>query len=100
MAGEVSKDITKRFLLPPDIVAAHEEGLLQFHDADYFAQHMHNCCLVNLEDMLQNGMISETAIDTPKSLRVRKCRSQDLLRRENQVQRSRLEILSFLWKDN
>lgn len=68
MAGEVSKDITKRFLLPPDIVEAHEQGLLHFHDADYFAQHMHNCCLVNLEDMLQNGtVISETCIDPPKS---------------------------------
>lgn len=68
MAGEVSKDLTKRFLLPPDIVQAHEEGLIQFHDADYFAQHMHNCCLVNLEDMLQNGtVISGTGIDTPHS---------------------------------
>lgn len=68
MAGEVSKDITKRFLLPPDVVRAHEEGIIHFHDADYFAQHMHNCCLVNLEDMLQNGtVISETMIDTPKS---------------------------------
>ena len=68
MAGEVSKDITRRFLLPPDIVKAHEEGLIHFHDSDYFAQHMHNCCLVNLEDMLQNGtVISETMIDTPKS---------------------------------
>ena len=68
MAGEVSKDITKRFLLPPDIVEAHEKGILHFHDADYFAQHMHNCCLVNLEDMLQNGtVVSETMIDTPKS---------------------------------
>ncbi|MCH5333520.1 MAG: anaerobic ribonucleoside-triphosphate reductase [Agathobacter sp.] len=68
MAGEVSKDITKRFLLPEDIVEAHEKGLIHFHDADYFAQHMHNCCLVNLEDMLQNGtVISETMIDTPKS---------------------------------
>ena len=68
MAGEVSKDLTKRFLLPPDIVQAHEEGLIHFHDSDYFAQHMHNCCLVNLEDMLQNGtVISETAIDPPKS---------------------------------
>ena len=57
MAGEVSKDITKRFLLPPDIVDAHEQGLIHFHDADYFAQHMHNCCLVNLEDMLQNGTV-------------------------------------------
>ncbi len=68
MAGEVSKDITKRFLLPQDIVEAHEEGLIHFHDSDYFAQHMHNCCLVNLEDMLQNGtVISETMIETPKS---------------------------------
>ena len=68
MAGEVSKDITKRFLLPEDIVEAHEKGILHFHDADYFAQHMHNCCLVNLEDMLQNGtVISETMIDSPKS---------------------------------
>lgn len=68
MAGEVSKDITKRFLLPPDIVEAHEKGIIHFHDADYFAQHMHNCCLVNLEDMLQNGtVISETMIDRPKS---------------------------------
>lgn len=68
MAGEVSKDITKRFLLPEDIVRAHEEGILHFHDSDYFAQHMHNCCLVNLEDMLQNGtVISETMIEKPKS---------------------------------
>ena len=68
MAGEVSKDITKRFLLPEDIVEAHEEGIIHFHDADYFAQHMHNCCLVNLEDMLQNGtVISETMIEPPKS---------------------------------
>ncbi|MBR1866881.1 MAG: anaerobic ribonucleoside-triphosphate reductase [Lachnospiraceae bacterium] len=68
MAGEVSKDITKRFLLPQEIVKAHEEGIIHFHDADYFAQHMHNCCLVNLEDMLQNGtVISETMIDRPKS---------------------------------
>ena len=68
MAGEVSKDITKRFLLPEDVVEAHEKGLIHFHDADYFAQHMHNCCLVNLEDMLQNGtVISETMIDPPKS---------------------------------
>ena len=68
MAGEVSKDITKRFLLPADIWDAHEKGLIHFHDADYFAQHMHNCCLVNLEDMLQNGtVISGTMIDTPKS---------------------------------
>ena len=68
MAGEVSKDITKRFLLPEDIVKAHEEGIIHFHDSDYFAQHMHNCCLVNLEDMLQNGtVISETMIEKPKS---------------------------------
>ena len=68
MAGEVSKDITRRFLLPEDIVEAHEKGLIHFHDADYFAQHMHNCCLVNLEDMLQNGtVISETGIDRPRS---------------------------------
>ncbi len=68
MAGEVSKDITRRFLLPEEIVHAHEEGILHFHDADYFAQHMHNCCLVNLEDMLQNGtVISETMIEPPKS---------------------------------
>ena len=68
MAGEVSKDITKRFLLPADIVDAHEQGLIHFHDADYFAQHMHTCCLVNLEDMLQNGtVISETMIEKPHS---------------------------------
>ncbi len=68
MAGEVSKDITKRFLLSEDIVKAHEEGLIHFHDADYFAQHMHNCDLVNLEDMLQNGtVISGTKIDKPHS---------------------------------
>ena len=68
MAGEVSKDITKRLLLPGHIVKAHEEGIIHFHDSDYFAQHMHNCCLVNLEDMLQNGtVISETMIERPKS---------------------------------
>ncbi len=68
MAGEVSKDITKRLLLPEEIVKAHEEGIIHFHDSDYFAQHMHNCCLVNLEDMLQNGtVISETMIERPKS---------------------------------
>ena len=68
MAGEVSKDITKRILLPQDIVDAHEQGLIHFHDADYFAQHMHNCDLVNLEDMLQNGtVISETMIEKPHS---------------------------------
>ena len=68
MAGEVSKDITKRILLPADIVAAHEQGIIHFHDADYFAQHMHNCDLVNLEDMLQNGtVISGTMIEKPHS---------------------------------
>ena len=68
MAGEVSKDITKRILLPQDIVEAHEQGLIHFHDADYFAQHRHNCDLVNLEDMLQNGtVISETMIEKPHS---------------------------------
>ena len=68
MAGEVSKDITKRILLPKDIVEAHEQGIIHFHDADYFAQHMHNCDLVNLEDMLQNGtVISGTLIEKPKS---------------------------------
>ena len=68
MAGEVSKDITRRILLPADIVKAHEEGLIHFHDADYFAQHMHNCDLVNLEDMLQNGtVISGTMIEKPHS---------------------------------
>ena len=68
MAGEVSKDITKRILLAPEIVSAHEQGLIHFHDADYFAQHMHNCDLVNLEDMLQNGtVISGTMIEKPHS---------------------------------
>ena len=68
MAGEVSKDITRRLLLPEAIVKAHEEGLIHFHDADYFAQHMHNCDLVNLEDMLQNGtVISGTMIEKPHS---------------------------------
>jgi len=68
MAGEVSKDITKRILLPEDIVRAHEEGIIHFHDSDYFAQHMHNCDLVNLEDMLQNGtVISGTLIEKPHS---------------------------------
>ena len=68
MAGEVSKDITKRILLSPEIVDAHERGLIHFHDADYFAQHMHNCDLVNLEDMLQNGtVISGTLIEKPHS---------------------------------
>ncbi len=68
MAGEVSRDITRRFLLPEDVVKAHKDGIIHFHDSDYFAQHMHNCCLVNLEDMLQNGtVISETMIERPKS---------------------------------
>ena len=68
MAGEVSKDLTRRILLPLDIVQAHEEGLIHFHDSDYFAQHMHNCDLVNLEDMLQNGtVISGTLIEKPHS---------------------------------
>ena len=68
MAGEVSKDLTDRLLLPQDIVQAHKEGLIHFHDADYFAQHMHNCDLVNLEDMLQNGtVISGTFIEKPHS---------------------------------
>ena len=68
MAGEVSKDLTARLLLDPEIVKAHEDGLIHFHDADYFAQHMHNCDLVNLEDMLQNGtVISGTGIDKPHS---------------------------------
>ena len=68
MAGEVSKDITRRLLLPPEIVEAHEQGLIHFHDMDYFAQHMHNCDLVNLEDMLQNGtVISGTQIEKPHS---------------------------------
>lgn len=68
MAGEVSKDITRRVLLPHDIVEAHDNGLIHFHDADYFAQHMHNCDLVNLEDMLQNGtVISGTMIEKPHS---------------------------------
>ena len=68
MAGEVSKDLTKRILLPEDIVQAHEQGIIHFHDSDYFAQKEHNCDLINLEDMLQNGTcISETKIDTPHS---------------------------------
>ena len=68
MAGEVSKDITQRLLLPPDIVEAHKEGIIHFHDMDYYAQHMHNCDLVNLEDMLQNGtVISGTLIEKPHS---------------------------------
>ena len=68
MAGEVSKDVSSRLLLPPDIVQAHKDGIIHFHDMDYYAQHMHNCDLVNLEDMLQNGtVISETMIEKPKS---------------------------------
>ena len=68
MAGEVSRDLTRRMLLPPDIVEADRQGLIHFHDADYFAQHMHNCDLVNLEDMLQNGtVISDTLIEKPHS---------------------------------
>ena len=68
MAGEVSKDISKRILLPHDIIEAHEQGIIHFHDMDYFAQHMHNCDLVNLEDMLQNGtVISGTLIEKPHS---------------------------------
>ena len=68
MAGEVSRDLTKRMLLPPDIVEADKQGIIHFHDSDYFAQHMHNCDLVNLEDMLQNGtVISDTLIEKPHS---------------------------------
>ncbi len=68
MAGEVSKDITRRILLPKEIVDAHDQGIIHFHDADYFAQHMHNCDLVNLEDMLQNGtVISDTLLEKPHS---------------------------------
>lgn len=68
MAGEVSKDITRRFLLPKEIIDAHEKGIIHFHDADYFAQPMYNCCLVNLEDMLQNGtVITDTLIEKPHS---------------------------------
>lgn len=68
MAGEVSRDLTNRILLPKDIVEAHEKGIIHFHDSDYFAQHMHNCDLVNLEDMLQNGtVISGTLIEKPHS---------------------------------
>ena len=68
MAGEVSKDLTKRVLLPEDIVQAHEQGVIHFHDSDYFAQKEHNCDLINLEDMLQNGtVISETLIEKPHS---------------------------------
>ncbi|MFR8062635.1 MAG: anaerobic ribonucleoside-triphosphate reductase, partial [Lancefieldella rimae] len=68
MAGEVSKDLVQRELLPEDIVQAHNEGLIHFHDSDYFAQHMHNCDLINLDDMLQNGtVISGTLIERPHS---------------------------------
>ena len=68
MAGEVSKDLSRRVLLPEEVVQAHEEGIIHFHDADYFAQHMHNCDLVNLDDMLQNGtVISDTLIEKPHS---------------------------------
>ena len=68
MAGEVSKDLTMRMLLPDDVVEAHNEGIIHFHDSDYYAQHMHNCDLVNLEDMLQNGtVISGTLIEKPHS---------------------------------
>ena len=68
MAGGSSKDLTNRLLLAPDIVKAHQEGLIDSHDSDYFAQHMHNCDLVNLEDMLQNGtVISGTYIEKPHS---------------------------------
>lgn len=68
LAGETSRDITERLLLPEHIVKAHREGILHFHDTDYYAQHMHNCCLVNLKDMLLNGtVISDTYIDTPHS---------------------------------
>ena len=68
MAGEVSKDITKRFLLPAVVQKAHESGEIHFHDADYFAQHIFNCCLINLDDMLQNGtVINKTLIEKPHS---------------------------------
>ena len=68
MAGEVSRDITERILLPDEIVKAHRDGIIHFHDSDYYAQHMHNCDLVNLEDMLQNGtVISGTMIEKPHS---------------------------------
>ena len=68
IAGEVSKDITERYLLPADIVEAHKAGIIHFHDADYFLTHNHNCCFVNLEDMLQNGtVINKTMIEKPHS---------------------------------
>ncbi len=72
MAGAVSKDLTERVLLPEDIVKAHNEGIIHFHDSDYFAQKEHNCDLINLEDMLQNGtVISETLIEKPHSFSLR-----------------------------
>lgn len=68
MAGEVSKDLTRRILVPKDIIKAHDEGIIHFHDMDYYAQHMHNCDLINLEDVLQNGtVISGTMIEKPHS---------------------------------
>ena len=68
IAGEVSRDITERLLLPQDVVEAHKSGLIHFHDSDYYLQFMYNCCLINIEDMLQNGtVISETMIETPHS---------------------------------
>ena len=68
IAGEVSRDISTRLLLPPEIAKAHEEGIIHFHDADYYVQRMHNCCLVNLEDMLQNGtVINGTLVEKPHS---------------------------------
>ena len=71
MAGEVSKDLAMRILLPEDVVCAHEEGVIHFHDSDYFAQHMHNCDLVNLEDMLQNGtVISGSMVVSPFRLHI------------------------------
>ena len=71
MAGEVSKDLSRRILLPQEIVEAHDRGIIHFHDMDYYSQRMHNCCLVNLEDMLQNGtVISETLIEKPHSFKV------------------------------
>ncbi len=71
MAGMVSKDLTNRILLPSDVSEAHKQGIIHFHDSDYYAQHMHNCCLVNLEDMLQNGtVITDTMIEKPKSFEV------------------------------
>ena len=78
MAGEVSKDLTRRMLLPGDIVEAHEQGIIHFHDSDYFAQKEHNCDLINLEDMLQNGtVISETMIEKPHSFYGVQCYNTD-----------------------